>query len=263
MPTIWKEFPEINRKVAFLCNFESPSMPLGCHAGSISGVTASFGNSYYAANEGKNIFVLDTKKEKQFPFVRVDYGSTAPPPEEHRNVVQHLKKINLKFTDFGEDIYLDIIKKCSYTPLWVMSDVINMNAPARKTALGGGVSYEMFGSTRDFAKYLIDNKIGYVLSSPIIQNPGHRSDSNYSLNQGWFWIPPDHLKRAINAAEVYGDDNFPSQEAWIETIRGDLGASSGADILKTVLNDGVFPEPVKVFRGSDGRFKRKVALTAA
>lgn len=265
MSVIWKEFPEINRSVAFTYNHVSPNLPLGCHCGSISGVAATFGSGYYGANGGRNIKVLDTKIEKQFAYVPGEYDYSGPPQVEIDRAVDYFKKVNLKFTDFAEEAYKTIVFKCSNLPLWAMSDAINYDAPSRKTIHPPGTVYQMYGSTGHFAQYLIDNKIGYVMASPIVQNPNHRSKTNYSLNRAWFWIPPEHLVRAIDVANAYGADQFPSKENWIKTIGGDIGIKTPEDVLKAILNDGVFPEAVGVFknRGSDGRFKRKVALAEA
>lgn len=266
MSIVWKEFPEINRSVAFTYNFDSPHMPLGCHCGSIAGVTASFGNNYYGANNGRNIKVIDTKNEKQITYSARDYDYSSPPADEIAKVTKHFKDINLKFTDIAKDAYKSIVDKCNNLPLWAMSDVINYRAPARTPKMAStDIVYEMYGSTGEFAQYLIDNKIGYVMATPIIQNPNHRSKTNYSLNRGWFWIHPNHLARAIDVANVYGEDQIPTKEDWMKTVGYDLGLKTPEDVLKATLNDGVFPESVGVFknRGSDGRFKRKVALAEA
>lgn len=261
MPVIWKEFPEINRRVAFASNFVGGNMPLGCHAGSISGVSASFGSGYYAANNGRNVEVLDTTKEKPLIYSREEYtGNQCPSKAEISKVGKYLRDIDFEFSSIYEDAYKEIIDKCGACSLWVMSDVINSEAPARKVRsdIGGGGTpvYESFGTTAGFAKYLIDNKIGYMLASPIIQNPSHRLKNNYSLNQAWFWIPPQHLLRAIDTARVYGEEKFPSKEDWIKTVGTDLGIESAEDVLKAVLNDGVFPDDI--------RFQRyKQAATAA
>lgn len=272
----WKEFPEINRKIAFTWNVVHLSgSTLGCHCGTISGITAGFGNHYYAANAGKNIQVLDTKLEPPIRYKREQYSSYwVTPPGETRKVLDYLRTQNLKFSDIAGsgNGYDTLIESLSQHPLWVMSDVINYEAPARKpkfAAVFGGseeiTEYEVFGTTADFAQYLIDKKIGYVMASPVIQNPLHRSSHNYSLNRGWFWIPPKHLERAIDVAEVYGEDQFPSRETWLKTIKQDLANYSvpgtpvpeDKEVMNLVLNDGVFPAVERRFarkRDERGRF---------
>ena len=262
MTVLWKEFPEINRKVAFQFNYVPLSGAyLGCHCGTITGISANFGTSCYAANGGRNIEVLDTKKEAQIKYRTSAYDGQVAPKEEVEKVLQHFKDVKLKFEDINGTTYPGIVDRCSTLPLWVMSDVINYEAPARKPA-GSPYHYTLIGSTSEFAKYLINNKIGYVLASPIVQNPAHRTGKNYSLNQGWFWIPPVHLERAINVAEEYGTDKFPSKEDWTKLVGMDLNYSTSPPevILEAALNDGVFPERAvnekRFNRDSSGRFAR-------
>lgn len=270
MTTIWKELPEINRKVAFNYNYVGVGVSLGCHCNSISGVSATFGNRYYAANEGHNVEVLDTTKEKQFAYIRGEYSYDKPqsPLVEINKVVQYLKDKKFAFEDIAPEAYPEIIEKCKNYPLWVMSDVINYEAPARTPVLGSNVVFETFGSTGAFVKYLIDNKIGYIMASPIVQNPSHRSKTNYSLNQGWFWIPPKHLDRALNVGKYYGTEQFPSKKEWIETVGKDLGfmgIEHPEKVLKSVLNTGAFPKETRfpLKRGSNGRFLSKPNISAA
>lgn len=258
MTAVWKEFPEINRKVAFSYGFESPQFSLGCHCGSISGITANFGGGPYGANNGHNVELLDATKEPPIKYGRHTYGSgTQAPQAEIDKILKYLKDTKFTFAQMLPDEYSQIVTKCEKSPLWVMSDVINYDAPFRKpTSLANG--YTAVGNTGDFAKYLIDNKIGFVMESPIIQNPGHRFATNYSLLQGWFWIPPPHLARAIDVANVHGTDLFPSEEEWIKTVGFDLNIlkTKPEEVLKNTLNAGVFPKTglFKPRRGRDGRF---------
>lgn len=259
---IWKEFPKINRKVAFQSNRQASVLGLGCHCGSISSVYASFGSGYYGANNGKNIEILDKGLEKPIAFRKDTYGSTyVASAEEYKKITDHFKEIDLKASDFSEDLYKGLIEGCATTPLWVLSDVINWGTPVRAPLPGPSTEYlyQAYGNTGNFVKYLIEGRIGYVLASPIIQNPNHRSGSNYSLNQGWFWIPPNHLERAIDVSEAFGGDQFPSKEAWAEIISKDL-CYLPEKIPGIVLAGGVFPETglFKPGRGDDGRFIAKV-----
>lgn len=273
MPDTWKELPEINRRVAFTFNVQSLSAHLGCHCGTITGVVATFGGGYSAGNNGRNIEVMDTSIEPQFRFTKNKYtGNSEPPAQEIAKVLKYLRNKKFDFQDIVENGYDALAQKCSNYPLWVMSDAINYGAPAKApppmfTEKDDFCSY---GRTADFAKYLINNKIGYVMASPIIQNPTHRVMGNYSLNQGWFWIPPKHIERAIDVAEVHGETLFPSQEDWIKRVGGDIAISRGEingnpiimvprdeEVLKAVFNTGVFPTVEKRFtrkRSANGRF---------
>lgn len=275
MPVVWNEFPEINRKVAFLHNYVSPNMSLGCHCGSISGLTINFGTGYYAANDGMNIKVLDTKVEKQVEYTTDQYSFMKTPPRKEIDlVVKYIRDKKFTFDDLmkGKEKlgFSSIVEACSAHPLWVMSDVINYDSEVRKPkkAVSGGheLVYEVIGHTADFAKYLIDNKIGYVLSSPIIQNPLHRSRSNYSLNQGWFWIPPKHLARAIDVAEVSGEELIPDKQSWATVVGGDLALMDSTELFKKVFDDEEFPKVQKPFqrkRGKNGQFLPQPHIKAA
>lgn len=254
MAILWKEFPEINRKVAFTTYVDGIGGSLGCHCGTISGVNLSFGGRYNQANHGKDIEVLDTTKEPQFEYRRdVFTNNWAPPSDEKLKVHEFLKKLKLKFEDFGAEVYIKLIEQCKNLPLWVMSDVINKEAPQRKIKGPTGDSI-VFGSTRGFAKYLIDNKIGYMLASPIVQNPSHRMVGNYSLNQAWFWIPPQHISRSINVAKIYGANQFLDKKDWSEIVGKDLCIPKD-EVFKAVLESGVFPEP-RFKRSANGRFAK-------
>jgi len=249
---------------------------LGCHCGTISSVSVSFGTKYYAACGGKNVKVLDTTKEEEIKFHLDHYsGVWVPPEHEVRKLHEFLKDKGPSFKEVVRGMYDGIIEKCSDKPLWIMSDVINYDAPERNPNssgnefIGGAALYEVFGRTRDFAQHLVDNKIGFIMASPIVQNPSHRSKRNYSLNQGWIWIPPKQLDRAINVATRVGDDQFPTQKKWIATVGEDLGIADPDTVLKQVLETGSFPQPPKQSsrfsrqRGRDGRFLPLPKIRAA
>src|ERR1700761_5542557 len=224
--TIWREFPEINRKIAFSSTYTSnEAVSVGCHCGSISSVSITFGSSYYAANRGNNLQIIDASKGPAVKKARGDYGNMVPSRDEYQLVGEYLKKIDFKFETVAEETYDHIIGMCNKYPLWVLSDVVNKDAPIRKQKtynLGVNLFYESFGSTLGFVKYLMANKKGYVLASPIIQNPNHKTKSNYSLNQAWFWIPPEHLSHTLNVAEAHGEDLLPTDIQWAAQVADDV-----------------------------------------
>lgn len=265
----WKEFPKINRRVAFQSNYAGiAGTSLGCHCGTISGVSASFGTGYYAALNGQNIQVIDTKEEKPIHYTLDRYDGTSKAPRgEVTKILAHFKEIGLNSKSFSDDLFKGVVEKCSSLPLWVMSDVVNYQAPCRKVLQDddldgeyGGATYRSYATTGEFAQYLIDNKIGYILASPIVQNPSHRSKSNYSLNRGWFWVPPTQLERAIDVTEVFGHDLLPTKEAWALTVGMDLNILDPEKLFAHTFNTGNFPETGRFLRrGKDGRFIAKEA----
>lgn len=254
---MWKEFPEINRKVAFSGYYNGiDGAYMGCHCGTLSSIHATFTSGYGTENGGKNIEVIDTSKEPAITYEKDRYNDFfVAPSEERRKIVAYLREKEITLPDIAEGIYEHIIDLCKSIPLWVMSDVINGKAPARRgpsLIYGGDMTFEQVGSTYDFAQYLIKNKIGYIMSSPIVQNPVHRFPDNYSLNQGWFWIHPKHLPRAIDVGATHREGvEFPTREKWLETITEDLtfktdlpptNGSLDDYILSRVFNEGVFPK---------------------
>jgi len=257
MAIIWKEFPEINRNIGFSVNYNTTGSSIGCHCGQISSVKLTWGQGYYSGGDGKNIKLIDSSKEPAIVWKRDKYNDYYVAPDEEVLLVEKfLREIKkLDTPDFLKLVYDEVVDRCKDIPLWVLSDAINYGSDAKnpiKIESGYPLDryvYVNIGGTGKFAKYLIDNKIGYVLQSPIIQNPLHRSMGNYSLNQGWFWIPPKHLARAIDTAEAFGDDQFVSKEAWEATVAKDLKLKDPLEACKRAFNEGVFPE--------EKRFRRK------
>lgn len=263
MPGFWYDFPKVNRSYYINVNIGSLSAYLGCHSGTISGVSVSYGDGVYCSCPGhKSIKVLDTTKEKNLEYKQDRYGYTILEDTSERDrafeLIQGLDRKELLSKAYGS-----IIDMCTATPIWVMSDVINEKAPARKQPLSRsplnvypGHKVDILGNTGGFAKHLIENKIGYVLASPIVQNPNHRMKTNYSLNQVWIWVPPKHLGRCVNVAQQFGADKFPTKDDWVATVGKDLGIKEPAEVFKAAFETGVFPETNR-FRRTRGRTKKK------
>lgn len=283
---IWKEFPEINRKIALYTGYYSHAVAsLGCHCGSISSVTAYIQAPYSITTAIPNIQVIKVTKED--PAVRTERctsgaytGYYCPVKDELDKINEHLKKHNITFDSFSEEFSKAIAEQCKPVPIWVLSDVINYGSPARSSGiipdpksmenlqvvLGCPSGTTIIGRTCKFADYLIRNEIGYVMESPIVQNPLHRSWGGYSLNRVWLWIPPNHLERTLGVTGQYGSKKFPTLEAWRKKIYSDLYVSNRSvghyvqkrmdaaeiseDIVdKVVFDGGVFPD--------ENRFTRK------
>lgn len=274
MTVIWKDFPEINRSLGFTVGYASTGVSLGCHAGTISNVSATFTSLYSPIARVSNIRVLKPAPEdSEIKLTKLNSGPYAgyffPIEEEIQKINAHLQAKKISFDDFGDEICSGIAKACADTPIWILSDVINYYAPARNGGraptpeestlkIENKISTAIIGRTVTFAEYLIKSKTGYVLESPIVQNPAHRSWGNYSLNRIWIWIPPLHLKRALGISAQYGEKNFPSIDSWKDIVFGDLKLSSDFNakyfenildptitretVEKVVFNDGIFPD---------------------
>lgn len=250
---IWRDIPEINRKIALQVSYNTYGGGLGCHAGTISGVNASFGYGMYAPNGGRSIEVLDTTKEPELMYTRQQghsYRNPEPPVEESKKVLEYIKTHD--FNDVSLDAYRAIVDVANLHPIWILSDVVNRGSKVRENGYeppprGSGAAEDVFyyiATTAGFVKYLIDKKIGYVLTSPIVQNPAHRMDNNYSLNQVWVWIPPNHLNRTLSAAAQHGEDRLPSKEDWAKVVSADFesGVKDPVEYCTRLFADSRYPE---------------------
>lgn len=242
------DIPELNMRVFFQASYVSGGWTNGCHTGSISHTSLSVdGLEPYAYLDKKE----GAKAGNKLKFIKGDYGYHNPTPELATALTKYFKDKEIGFKDFP-DAFSALEKKLGTIPIWFLSDVINYGSPERGSLTNkqypvGGWSLAINGRTCDFAKYLIDNKIGYIFSSPIIQNPNHRSKGKYSLNQAWMWIPPAALPRTLDVSEEMGRDQFPEKEDWMKTIGEDLrlnltSPTFSLDVSKQVFEGGVFPE---------------------
>jgi hypothetical protein len=268
MALVWKDFPEINRSIGFSISYNTNGTTLGCHSGTISGVKAGWGTGYYSGAKERNLKVLDNTQGDEIKWKRDAYNDYyTPPKEEVDKIVAFLTALNagIEEPSFLVDTYKQVIELCKNIPMWILSDAINYGSKSRTPIASdpySRYSYVAVGSTGQFAKYLIDNSIGYVLQSPTIQNPSHKSLGTYSLNRAWIWIPPQHLNKALDTAEAFGDDKFPSHEDWSKAIAADLGLRDPAQAVEYAFNNGVFP-PEKRFRRSKKMSPRVVADAVA
>lgn len=236
--------PELNLKI----NFVGTSMTIptavgtGCHASTMSSVRLQLlpGNPFEWIDK-------DKVKAGQTLIKTGLYGEIALDPKIAEELAPFLAA-NPICADDHPTFAAEVVVKSQATPLWFLTDVVNRGSPARSN--GGYGAVMEYGivippiRTLQFAQYLIKNKIGYVLESPLIQNPMHRYNSDYSINQGWVWIPPEHAKRAIGQAQEHIGSEFPSEDQWVERVGKDVGIKTGAaDVLKQVFADGRFPEP--------------------
>jgi hypothetical protein len=267
MPLVSKDFPDLNIRLRFNTGHTGVAGGTGCHTGSMSGI--------YITLEHTCPFQyidVDHKVIKKFPYrlSMGDYGIMKANTELVEALKVKLKDKPITWADFP-DAYASIASSCESIPIWFISDVINYDAPARGGTIGGfhdayGIRAQIpelmiHGRTHHFAQYLVENKIGYVYSSPMVQNPSHRMSTNYSLNQAWMWIPPTHLQRCVDVSEETGKDKFPLKNDWFKTIGKDLGYEYDSTefmeevISKRVFDSGKFPSR----RSDEQRFKSRVA----
>lgn len=233
--------PELNLKLNFTGSgyHLERAVGVGCQASTMAGISLLFANPA--------IEWLEPTKDKLWKDESY-YGSRVIAPNILRPLLEYLEKHPITVED-APDLHEKVVAKASSIPIWFISDVINTDAPARggtpnvhTGTLDAATSVPLpIGRTQDFARYLIDKKIGYIVETPIVQNPLHRVMNNYSLNMAWLWIPPNHLPRVHGRASEYGKENIPSEKEWIETLAVDLRLKP-EDVLKSVFKDEVMPE---------------------
>lgn len=274
---LWQEFPGINRKVAISVGFSAFGLSLGCHCGTISGVTAYISTPFGSTPQIPNFQVITpTAQDPGVQTTRLSTGPYrgyyVPTVEEISRVNEYINKENITFNSISNEFCAQIVLACENTPIWVLSDVINHRSPSRRE--GTSVSKEenlglslstsrettyLIGRTSHFAEYLIKNRVGYIMESPVVQNTAHRRWGNFSLNRVWLWIPPKHLSRSLYLPAQYGFEKFPAIKEWRETIFSEMVASSktrspespiaalesditAESIDKAVFDDGIFPD---------------------
>jgi hypothetical protein len=248
---IWIEFPKLKREGHFLASALVGGVSLGCHAGSITGVSI---------NSGMNKWIKSTDPNYVIPYTFNSYsGCYIPPTEEVLKIQKILDERSNEIV--GDVFFKKLVDNCN-AAIYVLSDAINYKSTAR----AGGVTFEekkkslnsagracFEYKTSDFAKYLIKNKIGYVMESPIVQNRNHVTYGNYSLNQLWIWVPEHSLRRAILVEGHHGKEKFPTREEWEKEIGLDFSLASkyvpsvppNTTIEKLAFDDGRYPDNVK------------------
>jgi hypothetical protein len=231
---LWKEFPEINMKASFKGMVEYGHGNLGCHTGIMTGISFYTGAKPSAGRDYKWLqYINNNKGEMQYQR-KYSYGIYHPDQKEVKKFFDYLLEKNFSFEDDKEIFYKHVIEQARAIPIWVIGDVINVGSKVRfmpDYSLGIVERYDLADDTykilvrpNDFVDYLIRNKIGYIMESPVVQNPAHRTADNYSLNQVFFWIHPDHFSRTLNMSAEHGADALPTEDEWRNTISLDLQA---------------------------------------
>lgn len=269
---IWKEFPEVNLKCAFSSHYSSNAGVLGCHCGTITNVGVNTGE--HSAGYGQRwIEFIEGKEKLNYSKVRV-YGNSEPDTKVVELLFKHLNE-KVSFNSFREEFFKLIVEGTKSAPIWVISDAVNRGAAARmekretipNASLDEGMlSYKLIAQTMDFVDWLIETKQGYMMESPVVQNPLHRVAGNYSLNQVFVWIHPEHLNRSLYTAQEHGWDKFPTKEQWAETLSKDFNAGVLSKTLiapagqsKLVQIDATGPSKDAIFdyMFRPGQFDRK------
>lgn len=227
------ELPEINRRVFFTASFTSAPAALGCHAGTITNVKLEI----QRINGSIPAEILDPSLEKKGLKISMEeYGGHYLLPAERERIVEYMNANDIDYRKLP-NFFDSLVVRTQNVPIWVLSDVINAEAPGRAfgSVINPGREKNLAkGHTTDFVKWLIANGKGYVQGSPIVQNPLHRTQGNYSLNQVWIWVHPRHLERSVKGTAFQtGDEGFPDWDTWYKTVGKDL-AERKLDSLEKV-----------------------------
>lgn len=134
------------------------------------------------------------------------------------------------------------VKAFSGYTLVFMSDHINSNTEGVNRGATAEYAVRIPGfKVHDFVQWLVENKHGIVTGSPVTASQYHQSGKgNFSVNQGWIWIPPGFEPLTIpDTAFVSNLESLGTEEEYFQTLRTklDMGVP---EIRKTLFKNSVF-----------------------
>jgi hypothetical protein len=104
----------------------------------------------------------------------------------------------------------------------VLSDNINSYTPEfpKNSGIHDPGKIAKGFKTSDFVLWLVKNKCGIIVGSPVGRNHWHQNSENFSLVQAWFWVPPHHAKfTAPGSHFVAGLELQPTWDQWYDDVR--------------------------------------------
>ncbi len=144
-------------------------------------------------------------------------------------------KIQPFLKDFGNlnpfEELKDKILKEQTSNLFFLSDSINKHSLLRGTPTQRDPHQV---STTSFAQYLIKNKIGYVVQSPVAVNNVHTVKSDFSLVQAFFWVPPN--RKAYKPHKLNGVGSIMSEEDLVSSLHNSTLSSVSKEKVKDYVN---------------------------
>lgn len=122
----------------------------------------------------------------------------------------------------NKELYDFIWKESTYS---TVVNLLQRNCPGL-IILGDNMTdnYATYNFTKRFIKYIIENKVGTVVASPLVFNKSHSTAPR--MCQGFFWVPPlfeamslpcttyEFTSRKISSEG--GNVKFPAIEKWME-----------------------------------------------
>lgn len=195
-------------------NNASPRINLGCHVGLLSNMYLRLDKSSVAPLDATK----SSKKESN------DFG------ESYGWLNKYIKKVRLaeeeKVRIWTEVVHAVCGERQPEHPrgfsFIFLSD--NMNSYSEvfpnNSGLSIGDALPMF-KTSDFVNWLIAEKIGVVVASPIARNQYHQQGSeNFSMTQAFIWMPPHFCPTAApNTAFMSNLSSLPSESEWRRQVK--------------------------------------------
>lgn len=230
-------------------SYNAMPIAMGCHCGTIGGLGVTF-NQYSAGA----LTVLD--KSKELKGLKITYKNTYQEecilPEEWKKACAAITEVDWSINQ--DEAFEDVVKTAEDIPVYFLSDVVNVGANARPAEAYGSITPKTL-RVADFANWLADKKIGYLMGSPIIQNPLHRikagqlaskAPPNYSLNRIWVWVHPKHLPRTLKDSSFEtGAENLVDWTDWYVQVGKDLAIKDPTmdKVADYVFKDHKVPQP--------------------
>lgn len=134
------------------------------------------------------------------------------------------------------ELYRELIKKFQFNTFMVqLVGVVNGGTEARlKHYLSSENKHNYH--THDFANFLISEKIGVVVESPIFINTYHKWEGP-SICQSWFWFSPSILKEGALVEHTGGIHGLDTVDKWLhdsELNKKNVGGFDGLIAAKLV-----------------------------
>lgn len=139
------------------------------------------------------------------------WGGGAPTRNTTLCITNFVKKLNTK--EFRSKVCLQVaddIRKIDHN-CFMFTDSCNRHTRYRA---GGGIAFAPLIDTAIFCEYLIRNKVGYIVQSPVNLNPAHSGVTDISLARVWLWYPPGAI--AFKTGRFLGTGKILTEKEAVE-----------------------------------------------
>lgn len=138
-------------------------------------------------NPKTNLTLNKVPLEVRQQYFQTGWGGETFTSQTNLYVGDFIKKLNTK--ELRAKVCLQVaddIRKINHN-CFMFTDSCNRHTRYRA---GGGIASAPLVDTAIFCEYLIRNKIGYIVQSPVNLNPAHSGVNDISLARVWLWYPP-------------------------------------------------------------------------